>query len=88
MKNSHDMTVDWLETRIRALQGEVARLEADLEKAREALSSVLAIIDSPEQKAEASVAWIHGVQCDPEISKRNGATIEAAYRLLGRERPL
>jgi len=57
--------------------------EEQLEKA---LSDVLDIMNSDEMKAEAFCAWNHGVRCDPEVSKRNGKIIEAAYKLLGKER--
>ena len=60
----------------------VAR-EQELE---EAISDLLAIIDGKEHAAEAFCAWNHGIRCDPEVSKRNGKTIEAAYELLGRKR--
>lgn len=59
--------------------------EQQLEKA---LSDILAIIDGEENKAEAMSAWIHGVRCDPEISRKNGEIIEEAYKLLGRCRAL
>lgn len=59
-----------------------------LEEAREALSAVLDVVDSPESKAEASVAFAHGLECDPDISTKNGDTIKAAYKLLGKERPI
>lgn len=58
--------------------------EEQLEKA---LSDVLAIMDSPESKAETTMAWIHGLECDPVVSERNGKIIEDAYELLGRKRP-
>lgn len=58
--------------------------EEQLEKA---LSDVLDIIDGEESKAEAFIAWNHGLRCDPEVSMRNGKIIEKAYELLGKKRP-
>lgn len=62
-------------------------LETENTQLRESLSSVLDIIDGPELKAELSIAYAHGYECDKEVSQRNGAIVDAAYKLLGRERP-
>lgn len=59
-----------------------------LAMAKQALSDVLAIVDSDSAKAESASAWIHGVHCAEDVSKKNGETIDAAYKLLGRKRPL
>ncbi len=52
-----------------------------------ALSDVLDIIDGKEHMAEVMMAWTHGLRCDLEVSKRNGEIIDAAYELIGKERP-
>lgn len=61
-----------------------ARGTTELVKTRESLSALLDIFESPEMEAQAMSAWAHGVTVDEEISKRNGATLDTARKLLGR----
>ena len=56
------------------------------EQLEKALSDVLDIIDGKEHMAEVSMAYVHGLVCDPEVSAKNGKTITAAYELIGRTR--
>jgi hypothetical protein len=51
------------------------------------IASLLAIIDSPEFQAAEMCAATHGLFSDAELATRNSEIVEAAYRLIGKERP-
>lgn len=71
----------------RATRIALDRREEEVEALKKSLSDVLGIIDSQEAAAEMTVAWMHGFRVDPEVSRQNGAVIDAAYGLLGQSRP-